>query len=174
MARTSKLTDNQWKTIKRKLDAGEATASELAAKYGIDKSAITRRITQPPKAIKAAANKMLEAEKLLEKIPITQHAQVYSLVADLRAISNHLTQAACNGAKTASHLSAIAHQQLAKINPDNPMESQEELQAVSALTKIANDSASLGMGLLNANKQNQEQDKTITVVRSNVTKRLTQ
>jgi hypothetical protein len=33
------------------------------------------------------------------------------------------------------------------------MESQEQLQAISALTKIANDASSLGLNLLNINKE---------------------
>ena len=81
-----------------------------------------------------------------------QQAQAISLAEKLRNISNSLAHAAENGAATAHRLSAIANLQVQKIDEEEPMNSQEQLQAISALTKIANDAASLGLGLVNANK----------------------
>ena len=43
---------------------------------------------------------------------------------------------------TSFRLSAIAGKQVDKINVDDPMESQEVLQCISALTKMSNDAAS--------------------------------
>ena len=64
----------------------------------------------------------------------------------------HLAGAAKFGAATAHRLSGLAHGQVDKIDDANPMESQEVLQGISALTKMANDSSTIGMNLLNANK----------------------
>jgi hypothetical protein len=70
----------------------------------------------------------------------------------MRSISANLACAAENGSKTAKTLSSIASKQAEMVDPLNPMESQESLQAISALTKISNDAAQLGMGLININK----------------------
>ena len=45
------------------------------------------------------------------------------------------------------------------------MESQETLQAISALTKMSNDASALGMQLLNANKASIDKDQGAEPVR---------
>jgi hypothetical protein len=76
-----------------------------------------------------------------------------SVLNELRAISNNLATAARFGSKTAMDLSIIANEQVSKINADDPMDSAEVLQGISALTKIANESASIGINLINSNKK---------------------
>jgi hypothetical protein len=72
-------------------------------------------------------------------------------VTDLLAgISASLTEAALSGAMTARRLADIAAAKSAGIDPENPMEQQEDLQAISALTKMANEAASLGLSMMAA------------------------
>jgi hypothetical protein len=40
-----------------------------------------------------------------------------------------------------------------KVDPKDPMNSQEHLQAVSALSRLTNDSAKMGMDLLGVNRE---------------------
>jgi N-acyl-D-aspartate/D-glutamate deacylase len=58
-----------------------------------------------------------------------------------------LAEAAELGAQTSAILSAIAREQAEKIDKNEPMEDPEKLQAISALMKMANDAAALGMSL---------------------------
>jgi len=75
------------------------------------------------------------------------------MASQLRAISSNLTRAAISGTNTSARLAAMAEKQSLKIDEENPMDTQEELQAVGALTKLSNEAAQLGVQLINANKE---------------------
>jgi hypothetical protein len=93
------------------------------------------------------------AQSLLATLPAAQQNTVLSLAAKLRGISDNLASAASYGAATAHRLNALANVAAQKIDDENPMETQEVLQTVSALTKMANEAAITPMGLLSANRQ---------------------
>jgi hypothetical protein len=158
VGRPSKLSAEQWAQIESRLLSGEGV-NALASEFGVSKAAVSKRFSKQSEQVKNSAKNLAAAQAQLEKahrdiaiLPLTQQAQAISLADKLRNISNSLAHAAENGAATAHRLSAIANTQAQKINDTDPMESQEQLQAISALTKIANDAASLGLGLVNANK----------------------
>lgn len=77
------------------------------------------------------------------------------------AISTNLASAGKHGSIIARSMMEIAAKQTAKVNHDDPMESAEILQGVSALGKIANDSASIGMQMVKIAKDSKEEEKTI-------------
>lgn len=85
-------------------------------------------------------------------LPVSLQVPTRSLIEDLKGISLHLAGAAKFGAATSHRLAGIANAQVAKIDDSNPMESQEVLQGISALTKMANEAGAMGMGLIAANK----------------------
>ena len=151
MGRKSKLTDKQWAEIERRLIDGEKPAS-LAKGFGIDRAAITRRFSQQVRNVKDVAEQIVKTEIALRALPVSQQVHAISLADELRAISTNLAGAAKNGSHLAFRLSSIAVEQIGKVDSTNPMDSQEQLQAISALTKMANESASLGMALMVANK----------------------
>jgi hypothetical protein len=151
VGRLSKLTPEQWEQLKKRLDNGESAAA-LSREYGVSQPVISNRFSKQSKDVRKTAELIAEGQNALAALPIAQQYQAISLAEKLRNISNSLAHAAENGAATAHRLSAIANTQAQKINDADPMESQEQLQAISALTKIANDAASLGLGLVNANK----------------------
>lgn len=91
---------------------------------------------------------------MLAVLPVAQQYQAISLAEKLRNISANLAGAAEYGAATAHRLQAIAHAQVQKIDDADPMNSQEQLQAISALTRISNDSAKLGADLVSASSRN--------------------
>ena len=66
----------------------------------------------------------------------------------------HLAGAGKFGAATAHRLSGIAHAKVQEIDDAKPLdaESIESLRGVAVLTKMANESAVIGIGLLAANK----------------------
>lgn len=153
MARPSKLTESQWHDIEKRMLAGEKAAA-LAKEYGVDRAAITRKVTPSVRNVKTVANQLLNAETALKQLPITQQIATLSLVDELRAISTNLASAAKYGAVNANRLSNLANQQLNTVTDENLMtgEGLIALKTVSALTDLANEASKVPLGLLNANK----------------------
>ncbi len=61
-----------------------------------------------------------------------------------------LTAAAEKNAATALTVAEMASERLDKINRDDPMESQDDLQAMSALLKISSEAAALSFQMIAA------------------------
>jgi hypothetical protein len=152
MARPSKLSERQWAEIEKRLLDGEKPSS-LATEYGIDRAAITRKFSQPLRNIKSVANQIVKTEESLKSLTVAQQVQAISLASKLRSITDHLLGAAEFGAMTSHRLSGLANTEVQKIDDVNPLESIEALKGVSALTRLANDSAEIGLNLLKANKE---------------------
>lgn len=97
---------------------------------------------------------MLAAEDALRALPVAQQIATINLADQLRSISGHLAGAANYGAATAHRLSGIANGKASEIDDAAPMdeESLMTLKGIAALTRMANDSATIGLNLLNANK----------------------
>ena len=153
MARPSKLTEKQWAEIERRALAGESVRA-LAREFGI--SPVTIRdhgVSAHVAEIKNVAQQIVNVENTLSSMSVSAQVSARSLALELREISTNLAGAARHGSKTAYRLSEIAALQVDKINSDDPMESQEHLQAISALTRMSNDSASQSVGLLSANTE---------------------
>ena len=174
MGRKSKLTEKQWVEIRKRLLLGEK-ASALSKEYGVSNANISARFSEKIAEIKAVAKRVVTAENDLKTVqseimamPISERIAALQIVDDMRTISTHLSSAARYGAATAHRLMGIANAQVEKVDDANPMESQEILQAISALTKISNESAKTGMELINASKKDplQDADKGFEIVRS--------
>lgn len=153
MGRPSKLTPDQWREVERRLNAGES-AAVLSREFGVSQPVISNRFSKISKEVKKTAEMIAASQEALATLPVAQQYQAISLAEKLRNISSNLASAAEYGAATAHRLQAIANAQLGKIDDADPMQSQEQLQAISALTKIANDAGKCGMDLLNASKKN--------------------
>lgn len=152
MARPSKLTPEQWIEIERRLAAGEG-ASALAREFGVSPASVSVRVSKVSKKVSETAVKLAEAQTALAELPIRQQYVAMSLADKLRNISSSLAAAAELGAATAHRLSALANSEVAKVDDAEPLESVESLKGVAALTKLANDSASIALNLLSANKE---------------------
>jgi hypothetical protein len=157
MARPSKLTPSQWTEVERRLMAGE-TARALGREFGISEGAIRQkigtstRVSTQSAQVRTVAEKLAEANIALQALPPAQRTVAIDLSEKLRSISQSLASAAELGAKTAHRLQALANSEVAKVDDANPLSSVENLRGVSALTKLANDSASIALNLLAANK----------------------
>ena len=145
MGRPSKLTPTQWDEVGKRLSNGD-TAAALAREYGVSQTSISKRFSQFPTAIVGKLGKELSA------LPPQAQAAAVSLADELRSISGHLAAAGRYGSATAHRLQALAHGEVQKIDDSNPLDSIEALKGVQALTRLANDAAQTGMGLLQANK----------------------
>lgn len=167
MGRPSKLSPDQWAEIERRLNAGHS-AAVLSREFGVSQPVISNRFSKVSKEVRKTAEALASSANMLAELPIAQQYQAMTLAEKFRNISNHLTGAAEYGASTAHRLMAIANAQVEKVDDANPMESQEILQAISALTKISNESAKTGIDLINASKKDPapEADKSFEIVRS--------
>lgn len=152
MGRSSKLSEKQWAELERRLLAGEKPAS-LAKEYGINRAAITRRFSQQMREIKTVANQIVATDVALRSLPVAQQVAAIHMADELKAISTHLASAAKFGAMTAHRMASIAHAQTDKIDDVDPMESQEILQGIAGMTKIANSASEIAVNLLRANKE---------------------
>ena len=152
MGRNSKLTENQWVTIEARLAAGEL-AGALAKEYKIDRSNITRRLSQGVRNIKEVANQLVAADVALKSLNLSQQIAAINLADELKAISGHLASAGKYGAMTANKLSAMANAQSEKINTDDPMSSADVLNGIGGLTKMANSASEIAINLLRANRE---------------------
>ena len=87
-------------------------------------------------------------------MPSAQQFQALSLAEKLRNISASLASAAELGAATSHRLNALANSEVSKIDDANPMSSMDNLKSASLLSRLANDSATIALNLLAANKGN--------------------
>jgi hypothetical protein len=144
------LTPAQQQEVQRRLAAGEGVRA-LAAEYKVGKATIGR-LAGHAGHVRKVAEKLAEAQNALAALPLVHQHTALNLAEKLRSISDNLASAAELGAKTSHRLQALANSQVAKVDDADPMKSIAELRDVGVLTKLANDSASIALNLLSANK----------------------
>ena len=105
------------------------------------------------KQVQVVAKQLAEAQTALSELPVHQQYVAVSLAEKLRNISDNLAAAAQYGAQTAHRLSALANSEVAKVDDAEPLASVENLKGVAALTKLANESATIALNLLSSNKE---------------------
>ncbi|MHB8915872.1 MAG: hypothetical protein ACYC4K_08685 [Thiobacillus sp.] len=175
MGRKSTLSPEQWISIERRVLIDGESVNSIAKEFGIDESAIRRKINpnkSESKSLKQLANDKVSAEKNvrianaeISKLPIYKQDIVFSLAERLNSISSHATSAAEYGMMTSHRLSMLANSEVQKIDDVNPLGSIEQVKGVAILTELANKSAIIGLNLLNANAKNQApSDNTITLI----------
>jgi len=157
MARPSKLSPTQWREIESRLAAGEVT-SDLAKEYGIHRAQITRRVSHVTHIVRNVAQNLAKSQAELAALPVAQQYAAVSLAEKLRSISSSLASAAELGAKTARRLHELAHREVAKVDDDQPLHSLEALKGVGVLTKLANESSQIAVGLLTANRETMREE----------------
>jgi len=152
MGRKSKLTDKQWAEIERRLIDGESRRA-LAKEFGLTETAIRKRLGSQVKEIVSVADQLLTADQSLKALPISSQVSAQNLFQRLRSISDHLASAAEYGSMTAHRLSVIAHGQTDLIDESASLDANADaLKSVMAMTRGANDAATIGLNLLAANK----------------------
>jgi hypothetical protein len=105
-----------------------------------------------PETIRQSAQQIVTAERVIRDLSVTAQMVAFDHLANLRAISANLSEAARIGTHNAVRLNALAADALNKatVDPENP--DYKQIQAVAGLTKTANDAAQLGVQLISANK----------------------
>lgn len=157
MARPSKLTPEQWAEVERRLPV--EGASKLAREFGISEAGIRKKfgsnqtVSSKSAKVREVAEKLADAHSALAELPVRQQYVAVSLAEKLRNISQSLASAAELGAATAHRLQALANSEVAKVDDAEPLKSMDALKGVAALTRLANDSSSIAINLLAANKE---------------------
>lgn len=154
MGRRSKLLPSQWEDIARRLAKGEKV-SALSREFGVSPSTISERFKNRIDTVKAVANQLVTAEEALRRLSVADQISAISLADELRAISMHMAGAGKYSAATAHRLSAVANAKLQSLSDAKDFEAGDlsTLQAIGAMTKMANDAAYIPLGLLAANKE---------------------
>jgi hypothetical protein len=154
MAGKRKLSIEQWATVDRRLINGEPIR-HLAREYGVSDGTIRARIKKAGKSetVQIVAAKIVEAEKSLAALPLSAQYTARTLAQKLMSISDSLASAAELGAYTAHRLQSLANNEVAKVDDADPMASMDNLRGVGVMTKLANESASIALNLLAANKE---------------------
>lgn len=157
------LTDQQIAEATHRHFIGGESVNALAKEFGVAESVLRRRIKPNGKAERnpliELANEVVSVERqkkdLAEKmafLPTFEQKAVLDISRAMLNITESLAGAAELGAATSKKLAEIAHAQLGKINADDPMgESQEHLQAISALTTMSNNAAQIPLAVIKAN-----------------------
>jgi len=164
MARPSKLTDAQWESIGKRLLAGES-AAKLSREFGVSKAAISVRFSKRNETIKIVANQIVDTERALSFLNVSEQIAARSLADDLKAISEHLAGAARFSAATSHRLAGIAHNKVAEIDDAKPLDesSLASLKGIAVLTRMANESSEIGLSLLRANKDIGSDDNSVVI-----------
>ena len=150
MSRPPALNPTQQEEVRRRLAAGEGVRA-LAREYKVG-SATIRRLATHSAQVRNVAEKLAAAQDALATLPAAHQYAAISLSEKLRNISVSLASAAELGAKTAHRLQSLANSEVARVEDSDPMASMGNLRNVGVLTKLANDSASIALNLLAANR----------------------
>lgn len=104
------------------------------------------------KAESTEAAKKIDAE--IDALHPAKQKAVLTMADHFVVISEQLAGAARFGAMTAHRLNGIAHSQVMYVDDGDPFsaDSMRALSGVALLTKLANSSAEIGIGLIRANK----------------------
>ena len=166
MGRKAALTPDQFAIIERRhLIDGESVRS-LAKEFGVNEKVIRNRINPHKSAAETDAKPLLalafekiEADSKVRNLsaqiaalPTVRQATFNDLVPKLEAISGHLASGSEYSAATFHRLSALAHQQVQKIDDTDPLANGEVLRGIAALQALANEAAKTPIGLMTANK----------------------
>lgn len=149
MGRNSKLTEEQWAELFRRVCEGESRRA-LGDEFGLSEASIRQREAKIGKTaeVQQVARMIVETQAAYESLPRTGQINAQSLAARLKAISSSLASAAELGAATSHRLAALANSEVNKVDDAKPMESVETLKAVAAMTKLSNEAGAMGLNLL--------------------------
>ena len=164
MGRPSKLTDVQWAQIEKRLMSGES-ASSLAREFGVNRAAVSRRLSQHIATVKTVANLIVEADAAFRSLPVAQQIATTQQVDILKSMSNHLAHAGNYGAAISHRLKAVASEMSDRItsldvNDEDYPDNIENIKNIAALVRTSNESAHIALELIKSSK-NEKSDNSI-------------
>lgn len=161
-----KLTPEIWAKMEREILIDKVPVKRVANQYGFCLPVVKRRLEDSKangyRSLKTIVTEKVEAEKKIielqqeiKDLPMARQFTAKDLEKKLLNISFHLTSAAEQGAATAHRASILANEAMEAVGQIGDTEFDlSHLATVAMLTETANESAKIGLGLLNANKGN--------------------
>jgi len=126
----------------------------LGREFGVSESAIRKKfgsnqtVGAKSAKVREVAQMLADAQTELAKLPVQQRPTAISLADQLRKVAQNFSAMAVNCSETASIVSAGALTVARKVNMEDPMTSQEDLQNVAALSRVATEAAGPGLQFL--------------------------
>jgi hypothetical protein len=148
MARPRKLTDKQHSEIQRRHVGGETTRV-LAKAFKVSQATVSNLVSGRTKTIKTLAASIVRDEQVLESLPVSDQLTVRNLTDQLRGISDGLAAAANYNAQTSAHLAGIANRKATLLGDASH---DADLKAVAMYLETSNRASTIGLNLINANK----------------------
>ena len=109
MGRKPKFDERQLEEIKRRVAAGEPLRA-LAREFNCAASTISMHCSRKVERIKNAANKVFEADRALDALPVNERGVALSLADNMKSMALSLSRLAAVGAGTAVHLATLAQE----------------------------------------------------------------
>ena len=132
-----------------KRHAEGATLSELSRSEGIPVSTLHRVLGAKTSQLTKVSRQIAKVNKEIDLLPYPDRSLAIDLAGELRITSDNLAAAGRLGAQTAHRLMALANEQAAKLDDVDPVgENGDNLKAVIALIRTANDAAQTGLNLM--------------------------
>jgi hypothetical protein len=164
MGRKSKLTDQQWLDIERRLNNGEKQ-SDLAKEFGVDRSLINKRFSQQVEKIETLAKQVLTTECEIKQLNLFQQSLLVEKVNHLRMRDSFLEQGAHHSAFVFNKLSLAARHKAEKLNLDAEVIDEDEISSLMKLGMTANTFAKSPIEMKKSERETKDStEKTIIEV----------
>lgn len=153
MGRKSKLSEEQWAELFRRVSEGESRRA-LGEEFGLSEASIRQREAKIGKTaeVQQVARMIVETQAAYESLPPIGQINSQKLAQRLMSITGSMAAGAEMSAMNFHRLSALANAELQKVDDANVLGSEGALKVVAVLTKMANDAAVTPINLLSANK----------------------
>ena len=146
--RPSTISPETLKELTKRYTEGE-TLSSLSKGTGIPISTLHRVLNEKKAQITKVSRHIAKVNREIDLLPYPDRALAIDLAGELRVTSDNLAAAGRLGAQTAHRLMALANEQAAKLDDIDPVgEDGNNLKAVIALIRTANDAAQTGLNLM--------------------------
>lgn len=146
--RPTKLSDRERAEIGRRLALGESKRA-LAREFKVSEAFIRSNFSAHVAEIKNVATRLAGAELDLQGLPISAQASVRSLTDQLKGLGKTIIETAALNGETARIMSTRALEAASALESDAGL---QELMLPGAFIEVSNKAASLGVQLMNSQK----------------------
>ena len=148
MGRPSKLTDSQRSEAQRRLAGGESFLA-VSRSMKIPKTTLVRNFSDQIPKLKTLAGALVSVETEMAALPISDQVTVRSLADQLKGLQVSAFGSAVAAMRASELLNMMALKQIEGMDPSADM---EDMRPIAGRLEMAVKASSLGVSLLNANK----------------------
>jgi lambda repressor-like predicted transcriptional regulator len=146
--RRSSIDPKKLTELAKRHTEGESLSS-ISRSTGIPLTTLHRALSEKTAQLTNVSRNIAKVNREIDLLPYPDRALAIDLAGELRVTSDNLAAAGRLGAQTAHRLMALANEQAAKLDDVDPVgEDGNNLKAVIALIRTANDAAQTGLNLM--------------------------